>query len=81
MKEGGVRVRVHDTCMFESFVREASGHNPRTKTGLRMKQRVMHKFSYTPENFNEIFCVGCGRCVNNCPSGIDIRETILKVTA
>lgn len=81
MKEGGVRVRVHDTCMFESFVREASGYNPRSTTGLRMKQRVMHKFSYAPGNLGEIFCVGCGRCVDSCPSGIDIRETISKVTA
>jgi ferredoxin len=76
----GVRVRVHDTCMYDSFVKEASGHNPRSSAGLRMKQRIMHKFSYTPENYGEIFCVGCGRCVNSCPSGIDIRETISKVT-
>ena len=79
-KEDGARIRIHDTCMFDSFVKEASGHNPRSKNGQRMKQRIMHKFSYTPENFGEIFCVGCGRCVNNCPSGIDIRETISKVT-
>ncbi|MBN1759082.1 MAG: 4Fe-4S dicluster domain-containing protein, partial [Chitinispirillaceae bacterium] len=79
-REGGERIRVHDTCMFESFVKEASGHNPRSKTGLRMKQRILHKFSYLPENAGEIFCVGCGRCVSSCPSGIDIRETISKVT-
>lgn len=79
-KEGGERIRIHDTCMFESFVKEASGHNPRSRNGLRMKQRIMHKFSYLPENTGEIFCVGCGRCVSSCPSGIDIRETISKVT-
>jgi len=41
----------------------------------------MHKFSYAPENFNTVFCVGCGRCVTACPSNIDIRETLSKVTA
>jgi ferredoxin len=80
-REAGSRLRVHDACMFASFVREASGHNPRGKKGERMRQRVMHKFSYAPENFNTVFCVGCGRCVTACPSNIDIRETLSKVTA
>jgi sulfhydrogenase subunit beta (sulfur reductase) len=76
---GGMKIRVHDACMFASFTREASGHNPRGKRGERMRQRVMHKFSYAPENFGDIFCVGCGRCVVNCPSNIDIRETVSRV--
>jgi ferredoxin len=78
---GSARLRVHDACMFASFVREASGHNPRARKGERMRQRVMHKFSYAPENFQAAFCVGCGRCVANCPSNIDIRETIAMVNA
>jgi sulfhydrogenase subunit beta (sulfur reductase) len=73
--------KVHDACMFASFSREASGHNPRPKPGDRMRQRIMHKFSYTHENFGRIFCVGCGRCVRFCPSNIDIRETVAKATA
>jgi sulfhydrogenase subunit beta (sulfur reductase) len=79
--DGGTRVRVHDACMFATFTREASGHNPRGLKRDRMRQRIMHKFSYAPENFNEMFCVGCGRCIVNCPSNIDIRETITKVNA
>jgi ferredoxin len=79
--DGGKRLRVHDACMFEQFVKEASGNNPRATTGERMRQRIMHKFSYAPRNFNTIFCVGCGRCITNCPSNIDLRETIAKVTA
>jgi ferredoxin len=78
---GSARLRVHDACMFASFVREASGHNPRARKGERMRQRIMHKFSYAPENFKTAFCVGCGRCVVNCPSNIDIRETIAMVNA
>lgn len=79
--DGGTRVRVHDACMFATFTREASGHNPRGLKRDRMRQRIMHKFSYAAENFNEMFCVGCGRCIVNCPSNIDIRETITKVNA
>jgi sulfhydrogenase subunit beta (sulfur reductase) len=77
----GMRVRVHDACLFASFSREASGHNPRGLKRERMRQRIMHKFSYAPENFGEIFCVGCGRCIVNCPSNIDVRETVTKVNS
>jgi sulfhydrogenase subunit beta (sulfur reductase) len=79
--DGGTRIRVHDACMFTTFTKEASGHNPRGLKRDRMRQRIMHKFSYAPENFGEMFCVGCGRCIGNCPSNIDIRETITKVNA
>jgi sulfhydrogenase subunit beta (sulfur reductase) len=80
-QSGYQKKRIHDACMFASFSREASGHNPRPKPGDRMRQRIMHKFSYTHENFGRIFCVGCGRCVRFCPSNIDIRETVAKATA
>ena len=78
--QGVRKLRTHDACMFASFSREASGHNPRPKPAHRMRQRVMHKFSYTPENFGRVFCVGCGRCVRFCPSNIDIRETVAKAS-
>jgi sulfhydrogenase subunit beta (sulfur reductase) len=79
--QGVRKLRTHDACMFASFSREASGHNPRPKPSHRMRQRVMHKFSYTPEIFGRVFCVGCGRCVRFCPSNIDIRETVAKASA
>jgi ferredoxin len=46
-----------------------------------MRQRVMHKFLYTVDNFGKVFCVGCGRCVAKCPVNIDLRETIGMVKA
>jgi sulfhydrogenase subunit beta (sulfur reductase) len=73
------RIRAHDACMFPSFTLEASGHNPRTRKGDRMRQRIMHKFLYTVDNFGKVFCVGCGRCVAKCPVNIDVRETIEKI--
>ena len=79
--QGSRKLRTHDACMFAAFSREASGHNPRPKPSDRMRQRIMHKLSYTQENFGRVFCVGCGRCVRFCPSNIDIRETIVKATA
>jgi Pyruvate/2-oxoacid:ferredoxin oxidoreductase delta subunit len=72
----GQRVRAWDACQFSLFTLHASGHNPRPSKKERMRQRIMHKFSYTVENFDEIFCVGCGRCVRQCPVNLDIREMI-----
>ncbi|MBA7491089.1 MAG: 4Fe-4S dicluster domain-containing protein [Thermodesulfobacteriota bacterium] len=79
VREGrGKRVRCWDSCMFPLFALHASGHNPRPTYKERMRQRIMHKFNYCPENFKEIFCVGCGRCIRNCPVNLDLRE-VLKV--
>ena len=73
----GQRVRNWDSCMFSLFTLHASGHNPRNIQKPRLRQRVMHKFSYTVDRYNQAFCVGCGRCVTRCSVNIDIRQ-ILK---
>jgi Pyruvate/2-oxoacid:ferredoxin oxidoreductase delta subunit len=74
--EQGESIRAWDSCQFSLFTLHTSGHNPRPSKKERMRQRIMHKFSYTVENFDEIFCVGCGRCVRHCPVNLDIREMI-----
>ncbi|MCK5525860.1 MAG: 4Fe-4S dicluster domain-containing protein, partial [Candidatus Latescibacteria bacterium] len=68
-----------DSCMFPLFTLHASGHNPRNSGNERMRQRMMHKFSYTVDNWGDTFCVGCGRCVRSCPVNLDIREVIRRV--
>ncbi len=77
----GKRVRIWDSCMFPIFTMEASGHNPRALSSARVRQRVMHKYSYYPENYGEILCTGCGRCVMVCPVNLDIREVLKKIIA
>jgi sulfhydrogenase subunit beta (sulfur reductase) len=72
----GRRIRIWDSCMFPLFTREASGHNPRANGADRVRQRVMHKFNYFVENLGEYGCVGCGRCVRECPVNVDIREVL-----
>jgi len=72
----GQRIRNWDSCMFPIFTLEASGHNPRISNRERMRQRIMHKFNYFVENFGQTACVGCGRCLINCPVNMDIREII-----
>ncbi len=72
----GQRIRNWDSCMFPIFTLEASGHNPRASNKERMRQRIMHKFNYFVENFGKTACIGCGRCITNCPVNMDIREII-----
>jgi len=72
--DGGKRVRIWDSCQFSCFTLQGSGYNPRPSGKERMRQRIMHKFSYFVKNFGESFCVGCGRCIRECPVNLDIRE-------
>lgn len=77
----GRRLRTWDNCMSSLFTREASGYNPRPTKATRMRQRVTHKFSTYPENWGAFSCMGCGRCISNCPSRIDIRQIVLDAIA
>jgi ferredoxin len=70
------RVRNWDTCMFRIYSQEASGHNPRPTNVERMRQRIMHKYAFFVESYDEIGCTGCGRCVRHCPVDLDIRHII-----
>lgn len=78
--ELGGRIRSWDTCQFSLFTLHVSGHNPRPSGRERVRQRIMHKFSYCPQNFGETFCVGCGRCVQVCPVHLDIRSVIHQLS-
>lgn len=75
----GARKRMWDACTFPEYTLHASGHNPRPARMNRLRNRFFHKLSYCPKNIGLIACVGCGRCVNNCPVNIDIIEIMDKV--
>lgn len=75
----GQRVRNWDSCLSSLYSRETSGHNPRPTNRERTRQRIMHKFNYFPKNFDQIACVGCGRCIIYCPVNFDIRQTIKEI--
>jgi ferredoxin len=77
----GKRVRNWDTCQFPDFTMHSSGHNPRPGKASRLRRRVLHKFRYFMDNHNSYLCTGCGRCVSQCPVGIDIIDILNKVAA
>ena len=76
----GQRMRTWDSCQFPQFTLQASGVNPRATVKERFRQRVMHKFSYMIESYEQIGCVGCGRCVTECPVNLDIRHVVNSIS-
>lgn len=77
--EAGSRVRIWDSCLYPLYTLHASGHNPRPSGRERYRNRVMHKFKYFVDRLGCTACVGCGRCVANCPVNLDIREVIRMI--
>jgi len=74
----GERLRCWDSCGFHLFTRHASGHNPREVQSARWRQRVYHKFSYYPERYGMLGCVGCGKCTRACPVDMNLKEHLIE---
>ena len=73
---GVQRYRCWDSCMYSDFTMMAHGNN-RNSQMQRFRQRFMHKLAYFPANNDGMFsCVGCGRCVEKCPSHLNIVKVI-----
>ena len=73
---GVQRYRCWDSCMYSDFTMMAHGNN-RTSQMQRFRQRFMHKLMYFPANNDGMFsCVSCGRCVDKCPSSLNIVKVI-----
>ncbi len=75
----GYRVKFWDACQFDHFTLHASGHNPRDKQYKRYRNRFTCKFKIYQDKFNAQGCVGCGRCVRDCPVNLDITEYMQEV--
>ena len=75
-KDGVIRFRCWDSCMYSDFTQMAGG-NPRTTQTQRFRQRFMHKLVYYPKRYGGTYsCVGCGRCVEKCPQHLNIVKVI-----
>lgn len=75
----GTRVLVWDPCHFERFAQIAGNLNIRREKSSRFKHRIYDKFYYNVKRHGSVACVGCGRCMEFCPSHIDIRAALRKL--
>jgi formate hydrogenlyase subunit 6/NADH:ubiquinone oxidoreductase subunit I len=77
---GGCRLRLWDSCLYEAYTLEASGHNPRAERGQRVKARFFHKLSYQfAQKLGAHGCVGCGRCVTACLGSNDMPAVTARI--
>jgi hypothetical protein len=75
---GIMRFRTWDSCMYSDFTKMAA-ENPRHTQTERFRQRFMHKLVYYPDKYEGVYsCVGCGRCLNQCPISMNIVKVIKK---
>lgn len=75
----GERYRCWDFCTNYYYTLEASGHNPREKIYQRYRNKINCKYNYFYKRNKNLYCVGCGRCIDVCPVGMDIREIVKHV--
>jgi sulfhydrogenase subunit beta (sulfur reductase) len=70
----GERKRVWDSCQLLDFTKVAGGLIFRRDRHERFKHRIYHKFNYSLERYQICGCVGCGRCIETCPTDINMLE-------
>jgi sulfhydrogenase subunit beta (sulfur reductase) len=73
------RVMSWDSCQVTGYARMAGMLNPRPRLVDRVKHRYYHKYDYLVLSHGAIYCTGCGRCIDTCSAGIDMRESLKKV--
>ncbi len=80
--DGFERERCWDSCLYDAFQREASGHNPSAAAGQRVERFWFHKFSdeYI-KTFGRYGCTGCGRCEKTCPGVIGVHSVMKRISA
>jgi Fe-S-cluster-containing hydrogenase component 2 len=65
------RVRKWDSCFTLDFS-YIHGGAVRQSGSARYRQWMTHKLASWYDQFGTSGCVGCGRCITWCPTGIDI---------
>ena len=72
----GERQRCWSGCQLRSFTRVAGDHVFREDREKRFKHRIYHQLQWFKERHGINLCVGCGRCITNCPTHIDWVKTM-----
>lgn len=69
------RHREWASCFTLDFS-EIHGGQVRSSTTARYRQWLLHKLVTWHDQFDSSGCVGCGRCITWCPTGIDLTVEV-----
>ncbi|QLL05679.1 4Fe-4S dicluster domain-containing protein [Mycobacterium vicinigordonae] len=67
------------SCFEFDFTYVHGGGSVRQSGASRYRHWITHKLGTWHDQFGMSGCVGCGRCIAWCPTGIDITEEINKM--
>ncbi len=70
------RKRSWSSCQLPEFTRVAHDHVFRKEREQRFKHRIYHQLDYFKQRNGVNLCVGCGRCIEGCPTRIDFVKII-----
>lgn len=73
------RIRQWDSCFNSEFSEIAGGTKFLKTIENRIYNWYSHKFIRIPDEYRLPGCVGCGRCAEVCPAGINIKDEIAKI--
>lgn len=74
-----LRTRTWDGCLLWEYAEVALGGNFRRDLAARVRQFVNHKMNYWVNQYGALGCVGCGRCIEQCPAKIDITSVVARL--
>ncbi|MBO3799857.1 MAG: 4Fe-4S dicluster domain-containing protein [Candidatus Brockarchaeota archaeon] len=74
-----LRSRTWDGCLLWEYAEVALGGNFRRDLSARIRQFVNHKMNYWLNQYGALGCVGCGRCIEQCPARIDITNVVARL--
>jgi ferredoxin len=73
------RERCWDSCYYSEFSEVAGGHKFLNSTASKIHFWYNHKFARIPDEYGMMGCIGCHRCHEVCPVGIDIKKVMEDV--
>jgi len=71
-----LRKRDWSSCQLPQFTRVAGEHIFRKEREERFKHRIYHQLEYFKQKYGINLCVGCGRCIEGCPTKIDFVKIV-----
>ncbi len=77
----GQRNRSWSSCQLKEFSRVAGDLFFREARSERFRFRIYHQIEYYRERYGVTMCVGCGRCISNCPTRIDWVSIVNRMVA